>query len=226
MADDRISERLRQVRERSGLTVRAIAHRLGVPTSTYANYEARFKKAYLPMEFAEELARALSGTGVTRDEVMALAGAVGPARVEHGEVAPSGRKLVPVYDIAASAGYGALVEYESVAYSLAFPPTYLEKITRSHPRNLAILSVKGDSMLPALKDDDIVMVDMSKRNIGFDGMFVVRHLDVVTVKRLRLSPDRQSISLISDNSAVHPPETWPVEEVEVIGRVIWVGGKV
>lgn len=149
-----------------------------------------------------------------------------PTRVDSGDEVPDGLSLVAVYDLSASAGYGTLVEYETVAYKLAFPPDYLTKLTRSNPRNLAIISVNGESMLPTLKDDDIVMVDISKRNIGYDGMFVIRHLGVVKVKRLRLLPDRQFKSLISDNAAVHPPEVWPAEEVEVIGRVIWVGGKV
>lgn len=69
------------------------------------------------------------------------------------------------------------------------------------------------------------MVDVSKRNLGYDGMFVVRHMDVLKVKRLRLSPDRSTITLISDNQA-YTPEVWPADEIEVIGRVIWVGGKV
>lgn len=147
------------------------------------------------------------------------------SRVENGESGPESARLVPVMDISASAGFGAMVEYEAVAYSLAFPPDYLAKVTRSSPKNLSIISVKGDSMEPSLKDDDIVMVDVSKRNLGYDGMFVVRHMDVLKVKRLRLSPDRSTITLISDNQA-YAPEVWPAEEIEVIGRVIWVGGKV
>lgn len=221
-----ISEQLREIREKSGLSIRALAERLGRPTSTYQNYEARYKRPYLPMDFVKELDRALSGTGVSREEILALAGVDGLTRVENGEKPPAPAKLVPVFDLAASAGHGALVDYETIAYSLAFPPSYLDKLTRSHPKNLAIISVKGESMLPTLKDDDIVMVDTSKKNIGYDGMFVIRHIDVIKVKRLRLSPDRTAITLVSDNSTLYQPETWPAEEIEVIGRVIWVGGKV
>lgn len=220
-----ISDRLRQLRERSGLSIRALADRVGVPASTYSNYEARYKRPYLPMEFAQALAQAFTGTGITTAEVMALAGVDQPQRVENGLPAPQGSKLVPVFDLAASAGNGAIAEYESIAYSLAFPPEYLTRVTRSHPKNLAIISVKGDSMEPILKDDDIVMVDVSKRNVGYDGMFVLRHFDVIKVKRLRLSPDRQTITLVSNNPN-YQPEDWPVEDIEIIGRVIWVGGKV
>lgn len=216
---------MKAIRERSGLSIRALADRLGVPTSTYANYEIRYKRPFLPMNFAMDLAVAYRGTGISEAEVLVLAGVPAPERVENGHPPPSNTRLVPVMDISASAGFGAMVEYEAVAYSLAFPPDYLAKVTRSSPKNLSIISVKGDSMEPSLKDDDIVMVDVSKRNLGYDGMFVVRHMDVLKVKRLRLSPDRSTITLISDNQA-YAPEVWPAEEIEVIGRVIWVGGKV
>lgn len=147
-------------------------------------------------------------------------------RIELDSPPPNARNLVPVYDVSASAGHGALIGYESVAYSLAFPPEYLQRITTSNPSNLQIISVKGDSMEPVLKDEDLVMLDRSKRNIGYDGMFVVRHLDVLKVKRLRLSPTGDTIIMISHNSALYPPEEWSTEDVEVIGRVIWHGHKV
>jgi len=37
----RISDQLRQIREEAGLSVRMLAARLGIPASTYANYETR-----------------------------------------------------------------------------------------------------------------------------------------------------------------------------------------
>lgn len=224
MEKSSVSLRLKELRERAGITMSEMAKRVGTTYSGYTHYEYRFKEPYLPMSFAESLVEAFRGSGVRPEEILALAGA--PSRVESHEIVPNGAKLVPVYDLAASAGFGSLVEYETIAYSLAFPPSYLDKLTRSHPKNLAIISVKGESMLPTLKDDDIVMVDTSKKNIGYDGMFVIRHIDVIKVKRLRLSPDRTAITLVSDNSKLYQPETWPAEDIEVIGRVIWVGGKV
>lgn len=133
--------------------------------------------------------------------------------------------MIPVYDIEASAGNGTLAGYEAAAYSLAFPPDYLRSITTSNPKYLQIISVHGDSMEPVLKNNDIVMLDRSKTNVVYDGMFVVRHVDVLKVKRLRLSTDRRTITLISVNAAVYPPEDWPVDDVEVLGRVMWYGRK-
>ncbi|WP_339718224.1 S24 family peptidase [uncultured Maritimibacter sp.] len=147
------------------------------------------------------------------------------ARVENGHPAPAKTDLVPVYDIEASAGGGAVVDYEGVAYSLAFPPDYIRRVTRASPSNLTIISVKGDSMEPTLKDDDIVMLDMSKTSLGYEGLFVIRVYDVLHVKRLSHSGPGQ-VMVISDNRENYPPREYPMDEVEVVGKVIWKGGKV
>lgn len=133
--------------------------------------------------------------------------------------------LVPVYDVTASAGDGAHVNYESIAYSLAFPPDYLRKITSSNPLNLAIISVKGDSMAPTLNDDDIVMLDMSKTSLSYEGLFVIRIYDVLHVKRL--SHSRPGfVMVISDNREKYPPREYSMADVAVVGKVLWAGGKV
>lgn len=223
--ESEVSSRLKALREKSGLSVRAMSERLGVPLSSYSHYERLFKRPFLPLDFAEQLVVAFSGTGIRRDEVMALAG-VAPARVENGDVSPPGARLVPVYDIAASAGPGAMVGYESIAYSIAFPPSYIEKLTKSSPRNLAIISVKGDSMVPTLMDDDVVMIDVSKRSVDFDGLFVFRFGEALHIKRVTRASKQGRILAISDNRALYDPIEYDIADVDVIGRVIWYGRKV
>ena len=49
MENQGVSEKMKAIRERSGLSIRALADRLGVPTSTYANYEIRYKRPFLRM---------------------------------------------------------------------------------------------------------------------------------------------------------------------------------
>jgi phage repressor protein C with HTH and peptisase S24 domain len=169
--------------------------------------------------------RPTSSTSAENAERLLAALGAPPERVENGAPAPTGARLVPVYDIQASAGDGAMVGYESVAYSLAFPPDYLRRITRSDPGNLTIISVKGDSMEPTLGDDDIVMLDMSKTSLGYEGLFVIRIYDVLHVKRLSHSRPGH-VLVISDNRDKYPPCEYPVSEVEVVGKVLWAGGKV
>lgn len=149
-----------------------------------------------------------------------------PMRVENGDAPKEHAKMVPVYDVMASAGHGAQNGYEAVAYSLSFPPSYLAKLTRSHPRNLAIISVKGDSMVPTLMDDDVVMIDTSKKNVDFDGLFVFRFGDALHIKRVTRAAKPGRIVAISDNRQHYDPIEYEAEDIQVVGRVIWYGRKV
>lgn len=136
-----------------------------------------------------------------------------------------GPELVPIYNVEASAGYGALVGHEMVVDRLSFPPGYLRQITSSNPKNLAIIGVKGKSMEPTLSDDDIVMVDMTKTDLSYDGLFVVRDGgDSLLVKRISRGPRRGTVLLVSDNPQ-YPNQERAFEEIEVVGKVIWKGVK-
>lgn len=135
--------------------------------------------------------------------------------------------LVPVHNVEASAGHGSAVFSEEVVSTLAFPRDYLSRLTRSDPRNLKIIGVKGDSMLPTLRDDDIVMLDTTKRDPSYDGLFVVRdNGDGLLVKRIGRASRRGFIMLISDNRDLYPPIEREINEIEVLGKVLWVGQKV
>lgn len=134
--------------------------------------------------------------------------------------------LVPVYSVYASAGPGALVTSEEIVDRLAFPPEYLRHITKSRPENLAIIGVKGSSMSPTLKDDDIVMIDMGKVDLSYDGMFVIRDGgEALLVKRIGRASRKGYVMIISDNKD-NPPVERIGEDVEVVGKVIWAGVKV
>ena len=139
----------------------------------------------------------------------------------------SAGSLVPVYDVTASAGHGAVVEDENHVSSLAFPPGYLRRLTSAKPRDLAIITVKGDSMLPTINEDDVVMLDMSKRDLSYDGLFVLRdNGDGLLVKRIGRATRGGYVSLISDNRSLYHVVERAIEDIEVIGKVIWHGRKV
>lgn len=204
-----IRNRIIDALDASGMTAAELARKAGVSYDVIAKLRHR-PTSSTSAENAERLLAALKQP---------------PARVENGSAAPPGARLVPVYDIQASAGDGSIIGYESVAYSLAFPPEYLRRITSSSPENLTIISVKGDSMEPTLSDDDVVMLDMSKTSLGYEGLFVIRVYDVLHVKRLSHSRPGH-VLVISDNRDKYPPREYPVSDIEVVGKVLWAGGKV
>lgn len=162
--------------------------------------------------------------GKTVDEIMYADEPVA-RRVENDEAA-DGEALVKVWDVEARAGHGAIVpEYEAIAYKLAFPPDYLRSITTSDPRNLEIITVKGKSMVPTLDNDDIVMIDSTKTQIGYDGVFVLRMDDTLHVKRIQRGSTAGYVRIISDNRFEFPEFERAKNDIEVIGKVIWAGKK-
>lgn len=241
-----IHDRLKQAREAAGFSSgRQAAKALSVAPATYTSHENGERG--IPKDRLEQYARRFKVTPewlmfgtMPRDpndpnlysnaEYTPLPSATEDApylqRVEPGEDGPTGNVLVPVFDLHASAGYGAVVDQEAEVYSLAFPPAYLKRLTSSSPGNLAIISVKGESMEPTLLDDDIVLLDASKTNLSYDGLFVLRFNDALHVKRIGRSYRKGHITIISDNKDLYPQIEAPVDEIEAVGKVLWYGRKV
>jgi phage repressor protein C with HTH and peptisase S24 domain len=146
-----------------------------------------------------------------------------PVKLRLVESAPS----IPVYDVTASAGHGAfLVDNEEVTDRLSFPPGYLRELTSTPVANLRIIRTKGDSMVPTIAEDDLVLVDMAKRDLSFDGIFVIRDDGAaLLVKRIGRAARRGYVMVISDNPRYAPTERL-LAEIEVIGKVIWMGVRV
>jgi len=114
-----VASRLRRARESAGFqTATDAASRFAWKSPTYLSHEN-------------------GSRGITPEAVLAYARAfrVKPEWILFGsgdgivsavnETTNEGTALIPVYDLAATAGRGAMIESESIAYSMAFPPGYL-----------------------------------------------------------------------------------------------------
>jgi phage repressor protein C with HTH and peptisase S24 domain len=214
---------LRHVERETGKSLSAIAKEAGVASTTLTrpvnNPDHKFSVKQATLEAVERV------TGIPFDGFR-TGNNTSPERFEVGDATPENIELIPVYDVAASAGHGAVAEYEAQTHSLAFPPDYLKRLTSSSPGNLSIISVKGESMEPTLLDDDIVLLDTSKTNLSYDGLFVLRFDDALHVKRIGRSPKKRHITIISDNRNLYPPMEATISDVQAIGKVLWYGRKV
>ena len=210
MDSESLRKRILQAKDEYGLSVAEIARRAGLK---YDNVRDLLRRpdSTTSVENATRIAKAL---GITEDAPL--------VRVEHEDPTPEGSALIPVYEVFASAGPGAVVEHEPHSHSLAFPPDYLRSITSVSPKFLAIISVKGDSMEPTLPHGSIVMLDMSKQSLGYDGLFVIRIDDTLHVKRIGRSAQAGNVLIISDNPR-HRDLDMPVERIEPVGKVLWYG---
>ena len=134
--------------------------------------------------------------------------------------------FVPTYEVAAAAGDGIVIDAEYETGRLAFRHDWLRSVTSASPDDLAVITVHGDSMYPTLADGDTILVDLNQRAAGRDGVYIVRFGEFVLVKRLLIDPVRREVTISCDNE--NYPRLAPVDpgDVDVAGRVIWVGRRI
>ncbi|AUX70334.1 transcriptional regulator [Porphyrobacter sp. HT-58-2] len=129
---------------------------------------------------------------------------------------------VPRLDLGASAGPGRVAGGEGAFDTFRFSRRWLAEQGLERAQ-LSAIRVEGDSMEPLLNDGDEILVDRSPRPFR-DGIHVVRLGDTLMVKRVA-SAGAGRVALLSQNLA-YPPVEVAADEVEIIGRVVWKGGRV
>ena len=128
---------------------------------------------------------------------------------------------IPRLSFAAAAGPGQFAGDESPFDNFGFSGRWLRE-NGFDPKMLSALTVEGDSMEPLLRHGDEILVDRGSR-FERDGVHVVRLGEALMVKRLA-SAGAGRIALLSQNLA-YPPVEVSLDEVEVLGRVVWKSGR-
>ncbi len=135
---------------------------------------------------------------------------------------------VPRHDVAASAGYGALVDSETLVDFVQFKRDFVTRVLGCDPDHVLVAQVKGDSMQPTLNEPDLVLLDTRKNTPKVEGVYFILRGDVLLVKRLRYKLKGDSVDVISDNHIKYPPETLTrheMNELTIVGRVVWHAAK-
>jgi phage repressor protein C with HTH and peptisase S24 domain len=146
---------------------------------------------------------------------------------EAGVAASAHLVAVPLLDLGASAGGGAVAGEEVAAAVMAFDPAWLRRLTQAGADELGILRVEGDSMIPTLHPGDDILVDRSDAAERMrDGLYLLRVEELLLVKRLTLHPVKRRVTVQSDNPAYADWPDLPLDEVVPVGRVIWAGRRV
>lgn len=131
---------------------------------------------------------------------------------------------VPMLNVDASAGFGAVAESESAHTRFGFDERWLARLTRAKGTSLSIINVAGDSMEPTLSSGDEVLVDASDQSSRLrDGIYVLRADDALVVKRVTLKPGGRKITISSDNPAYPSWDDVDRSDIQIVGRVIWFG---
>ena len=218
-------ERLLELAQSNGTSLAALSSMIGRNTS----YLQQFIRKGSPRKLEEQDRRTLASFfGVEESE---LGGPEPRPDVRIGEKSyakvPSSGVLaewveVPRLDIGASAGPGALPDAETPFDAFRFSKRWLTE-QGLEGAQLSAITVEGDSMEPLLRDGDEILVDRAPRAFR-DGVHVVRLGDTIMVKRVA-SQGAGRLALLSQNLA-YPPVEVSADEVEIIGRVVWKGGRI
>lgn len=231
------SERLKQIRNKLGLSQAKFGSMLKIPQTTYANYESG--KALIPDNLKSELMRLGINLNwlITGEGSMYLDGRETGKTIELGEEGresgmdpyKAGRDvpgidkdvyLLPVTNILLSAGHGEnwLSGEEYIDTAMPVP----RKLASRYGDLIAAI-VRGDSMYPTIKNGEPVAIAKDTLFDG-DGIYAISRHNELYIKRLaRLG---NSMKIISDNPK-YPIETIDpgseIEEFSIIGKVVfWI----
>lgn len=213
-----IAERVARRRQQLGLSQSALARRLNVKPQSIQQLE---NGQVARPRYMLELARAL---GV--DAEWLVTGQAGGMQAvaapgEAGEFA-----LIPVYDLSASAGAGSFFDQENVLYRLAFRQQWLKSASNAPLEALAVLEASGDSMEDSIRHGDTLLIDRTQTSPRVDAILVLRWDGQLLVKRVKADPARKKLTLISDNPRYGAIEDIRPGDLDVLGRVIWIGRRV
>lgn len=128
-------------------------------------------------------------------------------------------------DISYSMGDGAIIEDYPDTGLVPFNVNFIRSISRTSTDHLFIATGHGESMEPTLLRSDLLMIDASQNRIAMqDQIWALSYAGCGMIKRVRRQRGEagDELLILSDNPVV-PPQVVPLDEVHVIGRLIWVG---
>jgi phage repressor protein C with HTH and peptisase S24 domain len=216
---------LREIRKRRGLTQADVGAMINTTDVSISRYENEDDRLTLPL--MRKLAAKLDCTIAEIAGERQLSEGAGALAITHGEFVfeKSQYVAVPAYDQRVSAGPGSVAQDESPLYHLFYRQEWLRSLTHTAAESLAVLEVWGDSMEPTLHNGDHVLVDRSVKKIGREGIYVIRYNaeDDLRVKRCTRMARTKLINIRSDNASYPAEEGVKDTDIEVIGRVVWLG---
>lgn len=119
-------------------------------------------------------------------------------------------------------GNGGILETDAVAGRWELPSDYITSELRVRSGSIGIIPVHGDSMDPTLLSGDRVMINLNDRLPSPPGIFALWDGLGVVVKRLEHVPHSDpAIIVISSDNPKHRTYERTIDEISIIGRVVW-----
>jgi phage repressor protein C with HTH and peptisase S24 domain len=223
----KLSDRIIYARKSKGFKQKELANILKVSLPTMNHYESgkRTPNSELLSQMAKTLGCdpgwMLTGEGQAEKKVVLLNETIPSS-------APNDFVLVPRYNIESSAGGGSVIHSEQIVDHLAFKANWVSKELGTDPKYLLLIHSVGDSMEPTFRSGDLLLVDRNKARVKGDGIYLINFDDGLIVKRLEWMMDG-TVVIRGDNTSVSREQkitAIEMEKLNILGRVVWVGGKV
>lgn len=243
---EEMKNRLKEWRERRGLTLQKVADHLGTqPPQIHKLESGKLKLKAETLTALAELYKCSPGELLVSKKMGELTTAsqitTKLSRNKHKDNDPQFtldiHKVIEI-DVRVGAGGGGEAQLEAfspdnrnvilrevVRGEWGFPVTYLASEVRIAPEMGRIVEVRGDSMEPTLHNGDRIMVNVADRVPSPPGIFVLWDGLGVIVKRVEYIPGTEParITISSDNPRAQPRAyERTVDEIQVLGRAQWV----
>jgi phage repressor protein C with HTH and peptisase S24 domain len=123
-------------------------------------------------------------------------------------------RMIPIkyFDIKASAGSGLLVDNETFEM-ISIDEEQLKRMSiTADYNNIVIINAKGNSMSPTIQDNDLLFVDIEKKEIFNKKIYVINEDNLLKVKRLiKKSPNDTEVIVQSDNEVDGEYPPYPIK---------------
>ena len=204
LTHDQIWTALDRLAERSGLSPSGLAKKSGLDPTTFNKSKRITNDGRERWPSTESVAKALQATNTAIDTFVQLI-----------SDRPRVVQSVPLLGLA-QAGAGGYFDDGGFPVGKGWDEVGLPSISDEHAY---ALQISGDSMKPAYRDGDIVVVSPSAAVRRGDRVVVKTTKGEVMVKELKRRTAKL-IELTSLNPS-HPDRTLMPSEVEWIGRIVW-----
>ena len=205
------------LRKRARISIDEISNKLGMTFQNFRNIE--LGKTELKKKYEDELCDILKcsvedlyNTNIDMNNI--------------GNI--QNKKLIPIkfFDLSASAGFGCFVDNEKYTM-IEVGEEFLNKIgIINNYNNIAILKATGNSMFPTIHNNDLLFVDITKKEIFNNKIYIINEDNLLKVKRiLKSSPFDKEVVIQSDNQqdGDYPPYNLKIDGNEnlICGTVIF-----
>jgi len=191
--------------KRSGLTPSGLAKKAGLDPTTFNKSKRVTPEGRPRWPSTESVAKALAATGTRVETFMSLLTDTGKAAISH----------VPLIGFA-EAGAGGYFDDGGFPVGKGWEEIAFPSVTDEHAY---ALEISGDSIKPAYRDGDIIVVSPAAPVRRGDRVVVKTKSGEVMVKELRRKTSK-SLELKSLNSE-HRDRTLPMSDILWVARIVW-----